>query len=113
MFLHGGFCGVRLYEVRDTSKIDSLDWFGLNLDDQCCLNERPWSCRDGDIVLFKDNREKKRAKTNTSPEGGGSEGKGVNKSGKKQPAARVEAGIRFYTAEEAAERQKEQVLFFY
>jgi len=90
----------RAFELKDLAKIPQLDWFGLSLDDAAGVRQKPWSCRDGDVILFKDNRATTlRVRNDGRAAGTGQPAKPASK--------RVEdgGGIKFYTAEEAAERQ--------
>ena len=68
--------------------------FGLSVSDDAVLTKRPWSIRDGDIVLFKNNQEKEiqLEKTYLEPS------KRANN--KASHNNNNQGGIRFYTAEE-------------
>lgn len=89
---------ARAFQLKDLSMVPKMDWFGLELSDESKIGSSPWKCRDGDIVLFKDNRQKEVRK-------------------KAAPIKRVPAkpsnndqggGIRFFTLEEMKERKAQE-----
>jgi len=85
----------RAFQIKEIEAIPHLDWFGADLLPETVIGGKPWQLRDGDTILFKDNRVKEKRR----------EIRAIATN----PGHRVvEHSIKIYTMEEQLERERKE-----